>query len=93
MRGLVSAADCAYELRIGNLAFEARVTAGRCLTRESTASRPDAVLSMDVTALHALLLDGMDPQAAVRDGLVTGDTEYLDRFTTTFALRPGRPGN
>jgi DNA-binding HxlR family transcriptional regulator len=87
-RGLADAPACSYELRIGHLAFEARVAGGRCLTREGTATEPDAVLSMDVTTLHAILMEGLSPQSAIEQGLVTGDTEHLERFATTFALHP-----
>lgn len=92
-RGLAVAPECTYELRIGDLAFEARISGGRCLTREGAAIQPDAVLSMDVTTLHALLLEGMHPELAIRQGRVTGDTAHLEGFTSAFALRPDRTGS
>ncbi|MHB8339601.1 MAG: winged helix-turn-helix transcriptional regulator [Mycobacteriales bacterium] len=77
-----------YEFRIGELAFEVRVKGDRCLTREGAAADPDAVMTTDVDTLHALLLEGLSPQAALAEGRVEviGDPGSLDRFVDMVAI-------
>ena len=80
----------AYEFRIGKLGvFEVRVEDGRCVTAERQASNPDAVFSMDVETLNALLFQVISPAQAIskRRVAVEGDATALDRFVRVFGLR------
>ena len=79
-----------YEFRIGDLGvFEVRVEDGRCSTAERQASHPDAVFSMGVDTLNALLFQMVKPEQAVSSGKVRvkGDPAALERFIKIFALR------
>jgi DNA-binding HxlR family transcriptional regulator/putative sterol carrier protein len=82
-----------YEVRIGAQVFEVRVRDGTCATAERQATDPDVVLTMDVEALNALLLEGLTASDAVADGRVAveGRAGGLQRFVELFAIRrPGR---
>jgi alkyl sulfatase BDS1-like metallo-beta-lactamase superfamily hydrolase len=79
-----------YEFRIGNLGvFEVRVEDGRAFTAERQASRPDAIFSMDVETLNALMFQLLPPSEAVESGRVQvdGDPAALERFIKIFGLR------
>jgi alkyl sulfatase BDS1-like metallo-beta-lactamase superfamily hydrolase len=78
-----------YEIRVGNLVFEVSIDDGRCQTREGSAAAPDAVLTMEVTTLNALLLAGLSVRSALADGLVQVAVApaHLDRFVQLFAIR------
>ena len=80
--------SASYGIRVGGLVFEVRVHDGRCTTREGTAAGPDAVFTMEVSTLHALLMAGLPAAAALAGGLVqvTGDPAHLARFTGLCAL-------
>jgi DNA-binding HxlR family transcriptional regulator len=82
-----AAANVTYEIRVGGLVFEVRVEDGRCSTREGEATSPDAVMTMDVTTLHALLMEDLPVRSALASRLVqvTGDPAHLSRFTDMFA--------
>lgn len=82
-----------YEFRIGNLGvFEVRVEDQRAFTAERQASRPDAVFSMDVQTLNALLFQVLSAKDAAESGRVqiSGDRSALERFIKIFALK-GHP--
>ena len=82
-----------YEFRIGDLGvFEVRVEDGRAFTAEREASRPDAVFTMDVQILNAVMFQLLSPKQAVESGRVQvkGDPTALERFIKIFALR-GHP--
>lgn len=82
-----------YEVRVDDLAFEVRIQNGRCTTREGLAHDPDAVLTMDVETLNALMFHLVTPAAALAAGRVQvkGDPKALERFTGAFGFhrRPG----
>ncbi len=82
-----------YEVRVDGLVFAVSVKDGRCGTREGSAVDPDTVITTDVATLHGLLLEGLQPQAALADRriAVTGDPGGLDRFRDLFAFRPAGP--
>jgi DNA-binding HxlR family transcriptional regulator/putative sterol carrier protein len=82
-----AAANVTYEIRVGGLVFEVRVEDGRCSTREGEATSPDAVMTTDVTTLHALLMEDLPARSALAGGLaqVTGDPAHLTRFAAMFA--------
>jgi DNA-binding HxlR family transcriptional regulator/putative sterol carrier protein len=82
-----------YEVRIGDLVFEVRVEHGRLTTSEGRAANPDAVLTMDVETLNALLFRLLTPAAALASGRVhlSGDAHSLERFVGLFGFH-GRPG-
>ena len=73
-----------YEVRIADLVFEVRVDDGRLTTSEGrTASNPDAIFSMDVETLNALMFQLITPAAAVANGRVKidkGDQKALERL-------------
>jgi len=73
-----------YEVRIGELVFEVRIENGRLTTREREASNPDAVMTMDVETLNALLFKLTTPAAALASGRVEikGDPKALEQFVT-----------
>jgi DNA-binding HxlR family transcriptional regulator len=82
-----------YEFRIGDLGvFEVRVEDGRAFTSEREASRPDAVFTMNVETLNAVMFQLLSPKEAVESGRVQvkGDPMALERFIKIFALR-GHP--
>ncbi len=73
-----------YEVRIADLVFEIRVDDGRLATSEGrTASNPDAIFSMDVETLNALMFQLITPAAALANGRVKidkGDQKALERL-------------
>jgi len=87
-----------YEFRIAGSVFEVRVDGGVCSTREGEARNPDAVLTLSVETLDALLFEGLSPEDALSNGRVEvrGDPRALDRFLSVFDVRAaalaGMPG-
>jgi len=83
-----------YEFHIDGHVYEVRVEAGKCTTREGGALNPATVISLDVETLNALMLDGLSPEAAIRERRVSisgGDATSVERFVAIFAIRqPGR---
>jgi len=81
-----------YELRVGGRVFEIRVLDGECRFVQGSARDPDAVFSMDVITLNALLKEGRPPEKAVAAGQlsVSGDKGALNRFVRLFALDSSR---
>jgi DNA-binding HxlR family transcriptional regulator len=79
--------DTCYELRVGNQIFEVRIANGRCSTREGQPSAPDAILTMDVSALGALLGGTLSPAEAhqTRRIRIEGDPDALETFARVFA--------
>ena len=78
-----------YEFRIGDLGvFEVVVDNDRCITAERQAANPDAVFSMDVESLNALMFQLLTAAEALSAGRVhvTGDPSALERFLKIFAL-------
>jgi DNA-binding HxlR family transcriptional regulator/putative sterol carrier protein len=75
-----------YELRVGDQVFEVRVADGRCATREGRPSAPDAVFTLDIGTLNALLRGRLSPREAVGSGRITvaGDPNALERFVAIF---------
>lgn len=83
-----------YEFRIGQLGvFEVRIEDGRCFSAERQASHPDAVFSMSVETLNALVFQVLKPEEAIATGKVDvkGDPEALERFIKLCAFRPLPP--
>ncbi len=81
-----------YELRIGDLLFEVRIEQGRLTTSEGRATNPDAVMTLDVATLNALLFGLLTPAAALASGRVQikGDANALERLLGVSGF--GRPG-
>lgn len=77
-----------YEFHVDGQVFEVRAEDGACRTREGHAYAPDAVFTMDVRTLYALLREGLSAQEARARGRVQvqGDPAKLDRFVELFAL-------
>jgi len=88
--------DETYEIRIQDLVFEVRIGRGRLSTREGPASHPDAVMTMAVETLNALLFRALTPEAALASGRVQiqGDPQALSRFVGVleFHAKPRRNG-
>jgi DNA-binding HxlR family transcriptional regulator len=86
--GEAAGIDQTYELRVGGRIFEIRVAHGECTITQGQARDPDAVLKMDIFALHRLLKEGVAPREALANGEVTvsGDEKALSRFVKMFAL-------
>ncbi len=82
-----------YEVRIADLVFEVRVERGGVATSEGRATNPDAVMTMDVETLNALLFRLLTPAAALASGRVQikGDPDALKRLVGVFGFHP-RPG-
>jgi DNA-binding HxlR family transcriptional regulator len=82
-----------YEVRVGDLVFEARVADGRLATREGQASNPDVVMTMSVETLNDLMFQLISPAAALAKGRVDvkGDRRAFERFfrLVGFHNRPG----
>lgn len=82
-----------YELRIGDLVFEIRVDDGRLVTSEGrTAGNPDAIFSLDVETLNALMFQLTTPTAALGSGRVKiekGDQQALDRLFRIIGFHHG----
>lgn len=74
------------EIRIGRHVYEVRVDGGECTTREAQATDPDAVLTMDVQTLNAVLFGHIDPDDAISTGQVQldGDPHSLRQLVTLF---------
>lgn len=84
-----------YELRIGDLGvFEVTVDNDRCTTAERQATSPDAVMTMDVETLNALMFQLLSPSDALNSGRVEvkGDPKALERFIKIFALHKASGG-
>jgi DNA-binding HxlR family transcriptional regulator len=77
-----------YELRVDGLVFEVRVADGRITTREAQPSNPDAVMTMDVETLNALMFRLLTPAAALKNGRVKikGDPQDLENFVSVFGF-------
>jgi DNA-binding HxlR family transcriptional regulator/putative sterol carrier protein len=93
MRGTFNAAAAGdlratYEIRVDGLVFEVRVADGRITTREAPPSNPDAVMTMDVETLNALLFRLLTPAAALEAGRVqvNGDPGALEKFVGVFGF-------
>lgn len=80
-----------YELRVGDRVFEVRVAAGRCSTRDGTASQPDAVFTSDAATLFALRRREISPAEAVSSGRLhaAGAKGALRRFVDVFGWPKG----
>ncbi len=87
---LAAALKETYEFRVDGRVFEVRVDNGSCTTSEGRTSNPDVVLTMDVQALNALLLEGLSPSEAIASERVTvhGDPQALTRLVRMFVIRP-----
>lgn len=81
-----------YELRVGGRVFDIRVADGECSIVQGSARNPDAVFTMNVITLNALLKEGQSQEKALTAGQVTvsGDQWALDRFMRMFALDSSR---
>lgn len=77
-----------YELHIDGLVFEVRIADGQITTRETQPSNPDAVMTMNVETLNALLFHLLTPEAALKSGRVQlkGDRGALAKFVGVFAF-------
>ena len=77
-----------YELRVDGLVFEVRIADGQITTREAQPSSPDAVMTMNVETLNALLFRLLTPDAALKSGKVhvTGDPRALAKFVGVFGF-------
>jgi DNA-binding HxlR family transcriptional regulator/putative sterol carrier protein len=77
-----------YLFRIGGQEFEVRVEDGRCATRQGASGAPDAMLTLDVGSLNALLWGELAPGEALASGRVRveGDPRALERFVGMFRL-------
>ncbi|MBV8527146.1 MAG: winged helix-turn-helix transcriptional regulator [Candidatus Dormibacteraeota bacterium] len=79
-----------YEFDIGDRVFEVSVDGDTFSTGEGRTQTPDALFTMDVETLNALLLEGLTASEALAAGrvAVSGDAEALERFTRMFVIRP-----
>lgn len=77
-----------YELHVDGLVFEVRIADGQITTREAQPSNPDAVMTMNVETLNALMFRLLTPDAALKSGKVQvkGDPAALARFVGVFAF-------
>ena len=84
-----------YEVRIGDLVFEIRVDDSRLVTSEGrTAGNPDAIFSLDVETLNALMFRLIMPAAALGNGRVKiekGDQQALERLFRIVGFHHGFP--
>jgi DNA-binding HxlR family transcriptional regulator/putative sterol carrier protein len=82
--------DKTYELRIGQQVFGVRVADGGCTTGEGQPAHADAILTLDVSTLGALLHGEIAPEEALASGRarVQGDPEALARFVEVFTFPP-----
>ena len=81
-----------YEVRIADLVFEVRVAGGRLSTSEGRATNPDAILTMAVETLNALMFQLLTPAAALTSGRVKiekGDQKALERFVKVVGFHKG----
>lgn len=76
-----------YELHLGDLVVNARVTAGAVDVRTGPADTPDLVVRTD-RRIKAVMAGEVTPAAALGDGLVSidGDRAAWDRFPRYFAI-------
>jgi putative sterol carrier protein len=77
-----------YEFHVDGHVFEVVVDDGACRTREGQAHAPNAVFTMDVRTLYALLREGLSAEEAIRRGRVQvkGDAKLLARWAQLFQL-------
>ena len=80
--------NATYEVRVNGLVFEVRIQSGRITTREAQASNPDAIMTMDVDTLNALMFRMLTPAAALASGRVhvDGDPDALEKFVSVFGF-------
>ena len=81
-----------YEVRIADLVFEVRVAGGRLSTSEGRATNPDAILTLAVETLNALMFQLLTPAAALASGRVKiekGDQKALERFVKVVGFHKG----
>ena len=81
-----------YEVRIADLVFEVRVAGGRLSTSEGRATNPDAILTMAVETLNALMFQLLTPAVALASGRVKiekGDQKALERFVKVVGFHKG----
>ena len=91
--GAAAGLDTTYELRVDGLVFEVSIHDGRITTREAQPSHPDAVITMDVETLNALLFRMLTPSAALGSGRVQvkGAPGALEQFIGVFGFHGGTP--
>lgn len=77
-----------YELRVEDLVFEVIIRDGACRTWERSATEPVATFAMDAQTLDDLLMSGLDPLGALREGRVkaAGEVTLFPRFIKAFAF-------
>jgi DNA-binding HxlR family transcriptional regulator/putative sterol carrier protein len=82
-----------YELRVDGLVFEVSIRDGRITTREAQPSQPDAVFTMDVQTLNALLFQMLTPTDAIASGRaqVDGKPGALEQFIGVFGFHGAVP--
>jgi DNA-binding HxlR family transcriptional regulator len=78
----------AYELRLGEHAFEARVHEGRLDVTRGAAGDPDATISSDPGTLQEVLWHGRSLAEALRSKaiMLAGDRRAAERFLALFPL-------
>jgi DNA-binding HxlR family transcriptional regulator len=83
----------AYELRLGEHAFEARVHDGRLDVTRGAARGPDATISSDPGTLQEILWHGRSLPEALRSKAITlaGDRRAAERFLALFPLPADAP--
>jgi DNA-binding HxlR family transcriptional regulator len=76
----------AYEIRLGDDRFHARIADGRLELARGDADRPDAVLDTDPATLRSLVFGGEKLETARREGRVRleGDERAAARLVTLF---------
>ena len=80
------------KVRIADLVFEVRVAGGRLSTSEGRATNPDAILTLAVETLNALMFQLLTPAAALASGRVKiekGDQKALERFVKVVGFHKG----
>ena len=77
-----------YEFHVDRHVFEVVVDDGACRTREGQAHAPDAVFTMEVRTLYAMLREGLSAEEAIANGRVEvkGDPKLLARWAQLFQL-------
>lgn len=85
--------EAAYELRLGEDVFHAKVGDGRFGIVRGSAERPDAIITTDPATLIALVYEGRPLAEALRSGEVEveGDESAVERFLTFFPLPEPAP--
>jgi DNA-binding HxlR family transcriptional regulator len=78
--------EAAYEIRLGDDRFHARIADGRLELVRGAADTPDAVLDTDPATLRSLVFGGGELATARRDGRMRleGDERAVARFVTVF---------